>query len=202
MLNAIARPIPGNQFIVAHEFSGMTAGLGANSSIMAFRWAPAPNATAKLAVLLGVTLEGMLQLTGFTAGSGAFRLTKARGFTAPDTGGTSLVPATLEQKARSTFADSALGAGNFVGSTAGALTPGTRTLEAKDFAFLKKFIPAAANSQVFDQVPLYQPRLDQGEHPQVFDANEGFVMRAVVPATGTWEMVARVHWAEVNRWPV
>ena len=85
---------------------------------------------------------------------------------------------------------------------AGALTPGTRTLEAKDFAFLKKFIPAAANSQVFDQVPLYQPRLDQGEHPQVFDANEGFVMRAVVPATGTWEMVARVHWAEVNRWPV
>jgi len=37
-----------------------------------------------------------------------------------------------------------------------------------------------------------------GESPLVFAQNEGFVVRATVPATGTWQFGVTVAWTEVT----
>jgi hypothetical protein len=36
------------------------------------------------------------------------------------------------------------------------------------------------------------------EHPVLLAQNEGFVVRATVPATGTWQFGITVAWAEVT----
>jgi hypothetical protein len=45
--------------------------------------------------------------------------------------------------------------------------------------------------------PIWQ-RNTADEYPVLYEQNEGFVIRATVPATGTWTFEVQVEWAEVD----
>jgi hypothetical protein len=36
-----------------------------------------------------------------------------------------------------------------------------------------------------------------GEHPLILATNEGFVVEATIPATGTWQFALTLEWAEL-----
>lgn len=169
----------------------MAAALAANSDIVQFRWSDA----TRFCRLLEVALTGMYQLTGFTAGAGLFRVGFARTYTANGTGGTAMTLTGDNNQVRTNMGASLLG--DFRVATTAALGAGTKTYDTQDFGNYPKMILAAANTQVFEGVVLYKCETDDGEHPIVFAQNEGFGIRATVPATGTWVFGVRVKWAEL-----
>ncbi len=84
-----------------------------------------------------------------------------------------------------------------IASTA-ALGGGTVTLDTDGIARATGSVTAVAG------VPLVNPSTvmynceGMGEYPIVFAANEGFVIQATVPATGTWTFSVDVKWYEVS----
>ena len=56
---------------------------------------------------------------------------------------------------------------------------------------------AAVFTTVMPGTFLWQ-RNTSDEYPLLFEQNEGFVIRATVPATGTWQFSINVEWAEVD----
>jgi hypothetical protein len=83
-------------------------------------------------------------------------------------------------------------------STTATLTAGTRTLDDQAFGAAQFAVSAATNTvhlSTADGV-LWDPDRHH-EDPIVLAANEGFVIRATVPATGTWQGVVSVDWREV-----
>jgi len=168
----------------------MAAGLAAASDIFQFRWTD----TSNLCVINEVALTGMYQTTAFTAGAGLFQLTLARAFTASGTGGTAATLTGDNQALRTSMGSSLVG--DLRIATTAALGAGTKTYDAQPIGVYAKFILAAGNTQVFEEVTLFSR--DPGtEHPIVLAQNEGFGIRATVPATGVWTVGIRVKWAEV-----
>ena len=169
----------------------VAAAMAANSDIFQFRWTDA----TRLCVVYEVMLEGMYQLTGFTAGAGLFRMGFARSFTAAGTGGTAATLTGDNNALRTSMGTPLLGEARCA-STA-ALGAGTKTYDSQDLGSYPIMILGAANTQVFSQVVLFS-REPGTEHPLVLAQNEGFGIRGTVPATGTWVFSVRVKWAEVT----
>jgi hypothetical protein len=176
----------------------MAAGLAAASPVFSCRWG---DATGKLMVLRQLALEMNSLGTGFTAGLGLFEVVKATGFTVADTGGTAVTPAAGKAKRRTTNADSAIT--DLRQASTATLTAGTRTLDAQPFASIRAQIDVTANK-------VFVPALGGNPHALLFEAyqvkdlplvlaqDEGFIIRATVPATGTWEFRVLMEWQEVN----
>lgn len=79
-------------------------------------------------------------------------------------------------------------------STTATLLSGTRTLDAQAFA-VKSFSVATTTNVIHYDGDLFNA---EQRHPLVLAQNEGFVIRATVPATGVWVGTFSVAWREVK----
>jgi hypothetical protein len=166
----------------------MAAGLAANAEIFQFRWTDA----TRLAVVERVTFDGMGSIVAFAAGVASFYTTAARGWSADGSGGTAITQTGNNMKQRTSFGTTLLGAAR-VASTA-ALTAGTKTLDSQDFGQAVGGVTATAGAGLAPQSMMDVLGLG---YPLVLVTNEGFVIRATVPATGTWTAGFTIHWTEL-----
>ena len=169
----------------------IAAGLAAGSPIYSFRYGG-----ANLAIVRKVVTEADDITTAFAIGTAKLDMVAARLFTASDTGGTAATLTGNNGKLRTSFATTAV-SDLRISSTA-ALAAGTRTLDAQPLASIAFEVGggATANTVLLPTTELYKSAI--GESPFVLAANEGFVVQATVPATGTWFASVRVCWDEVS----
>lgn len=170
----------------------MAAGVVADSEVLQFR-----NPTAGLVVLVTeVSLWAIGDATGFTAGSWWFRLVPARSWTVAGTGGAT--PTIVgEGKLRQSFPNTRLGAGAIRVSTTTALGAGTKTADANGTSSIAGTIGTAAFTNIVSPTA-YLLGGSSPRHPLTLEQNEGFSVRALVPATGTWVFGIQVRWEETS----
>jgi hypothetical protein len=169
----------------------MAAGLAANSEVFQFRWSDA----TRLCIVTSVLWDGLSgNATAFTAGIGKVDLQVARSWTADGSGGSAATLSGNNQKQRTSMGSTLLGAAR-ISSTA-ALTAGTKTLDAHAHGQYSAAFGTATSTQWIPQVDLFHAD-PGGESPLIFAQNEGLVIRATVPATGTWQFGVTVCWTEV-----
>lgn len=174
------------------EVSGtIAAGLAAGSPIFSFR-----NSTANVYVIRSIYLSAGNAGTAFAAGVASFKLIAARTFTVSDSGGTAIAVTGNNGKMRTSFATSGL-ADARIAST-GTLTAGTRTLDATAIGTLVVPISTTASiTMISPGTKIFDAGSSQ-EYPLVLAQNEGFIITATVPATGTWSVAVKVEWDELS----
>jgi hypothetical protein len=167
----------------------MAAGLAAGAEIVQFRFLHASNC----AVIRRVRLYAG-GIGAFAAGAVRFDLIKSLAWTVDGSGGALANVATNNGKKRSsmsTISGSALRV-----ATTAALGAGTKTLDAQALCAVGGSTTAVAGT------PLITPHddlfdADDGNmHPLVLGNQEGFSIRATVPATGTWTFGVDVDFFE------
>ena len=138
-------------------------------------------------------------IAAFAAGAVQANLRIARSWSADGTGGTAISFGTNDQKKRTDFATTLApsATGVRISSTA-ALGAGTKTLDANDLATVGSSISATAGEKLWPPGTILWQRDTHDEYPVLFEQNEGFVIRATVPATGTWTFAVAMEWAEVD----
>jgi len=167
----------------------MAAGLAASANILSFR-----NTSSNFILIRKVTFGMGGLATAFTAGQAIFNMIVARSFTASDTGGTTGALTVNQAKLRTSFGTSTIG--DFRASTTAALAAGTRTLDTDPMASMTIGIGVAVSTIYIPAgTELWEPEV--GQYPLILAQNEGFVIQATVPATGTWVFGGRVTWDEV-----
>lgn len=167
----------------------MAAGLAANSPIFSFR----NSSSTLLALLRRVKVSAWSLGTGFAAGLATMELYRALSWTSADSGGTADSLGASGGKLRNDMASSA--AATIRHSSTGTLTAGTRTLDSSPMEVLEGQITTATNTIFFNRVALWEK--NGAEHPLVLAQNQGFVIQASVPATGTWFFSITPEWDEV-----
>jgi hypothetical protein len=169
----------------------MAAGLAANSEVVQFRWSDA----TRLCVVTSIIFDGLSgSATAFAAGFGKVDLMTARSWTVDGSGGNAATLTGNNCKQRATMGTTLLGSAR-IASTA-ALTAGTKTLDSQALGQYSATFGTGTSTQWIPQFDLFH--IDPGgEHPMVLAQNEGFVLRATVPATGTWQFGMTVCWTEV-----
>lgn len=168
----------------------IAAGMAANGTIFSVRWTHASN----LMLLRNLTFAMSSLSTAFTAGVGSARLIAARSFTASDSGGTASVPTGNSQKRRTSFGNTLIG--DLRIASTGVLTAGTRTLDGTELSNIMFAVGTATNTVYCPATTLWSPNFS-GEWPLVLAQDEGFLVQATVPATGTWQAQINLEWAEV-----
>lgn len=195
-MRAVPRPYDVlGAYILSAESGVMAAGLGAAAPVFSMRWNP--TTVGALALVHRVQVAVGNAGTAFTAGLGSLNLFVARAFTVSDSGGTAQTLTGNNAKLRTSFATSQV-ADMRISSTA-TLTAGTRTLDAVDIGLIGFPVPATTTNnliQALTDILARQP--GDGDWPLVLAANEGFVITATVPATGTWFFQVVVDWMEVT----
>lgn len=167
----------------------MSAALAANSPIFSFRWG-----NSNVCVLNSIKI-GMTTTTAFAAGRIAMQAFFARTFTASDTNGTALTLTGNNCKKRTSFGTTLLTDARI--SATATLAAGTRTLDTQPFGeLLAETIVASANTVWSPNTAIYV-RDTADAYPIVFAQNEGFVIQASVPGTGTWFFSVQVDWLEI-----
>lgn len=180
----------GGCFQITSKSGTMAAGLAANSTIYAFRWTSA----TMNALVRRVRLSAVVLGTGFTAGIVTFDLFEARAWTVADTGGTTDTLTSPNGKLRASMAATALS--EIRHSSTATLTAGTRTLDAQPLETWTAGMGTGTNVS-FNVGPIKLFEKLGAEHPLLLVQNEGFVIRATVPATGTWSFAITPEWDEV-----
>ena len=175
----------------------MAAGLAAGSDIYQARW----TATPQIALIWGVNLDCFFASTAFVAGFANFNLVFARSWTVDGGGGTAATLTGNNNKLRTNMGSSLMGAiRNATGSS--TLTNGTRTLDAQPLGYLPCSVTTTANTNyILGPEGLYGSlsHEDGGNPaPLVLAQNEGIVVRATVPGTGTWGFAISLAWSEVT----
>ena len=168
----------------------MAAGLAAAAEILQFRW----TSTTKLALLKHVHFHAGVDTTGFTAGAAIFNLLVARTFTAAGTGGGTLTLTGNNAKHKTNMESTAIG--EIRVATTAALTAGTKTLDSNPHATIVTGVGTAAGQDIINDHDLTHADF---EHPIMLAADEGFVIQATVPATGTWKFGVEILWEEGER---
>lgn len=175
----------------------IAAALGANSEIFQFRWPEASN----LCLVNNVEISAGANVAAGAAALAAFRMTVARSWTVAGSGGTRITLPANTNKLRTSMGSSLV---NDIGmATTGALTAGTKTLDAQDFSAIAfgigtGAITTAVNLSLISLTHLWDWN-QEGNHPLVLAQNEGFVIRtgAAFPTTMTWHAAVHMSWAEV-----
>lgn len=167
----------------------MAAGLASNSPIFSFRYGGTGNA-----VIRRVTISAANAGTGFAAGVGNFSLYFATAFTASDSGGTAGTLTNNQGDLRTSFP--ATQVSDFRIATTGTLTAGTRTLTTDATANLLFPTSTTASINLTSPGTSIYNQSDASFYPLVLANNEGFVIQATVPATGTWSCTVTVDWEE------
>jgi hypothetical protein len=164
----------------------MAAGLAPNSPIYAFQY-PA----TLLALIRRIRLSAW-SIAAFTAGIATFDLYAARAFTAQDGGG---LAASLGGDAGQLRTSMNASLASITYANTAALSPGTRTLDPDPLHSLPVTCPGTGNTALAGALTLFEKQPDQ--HPLYLVQNEGFVIRASVPAAGTWSFAVTTEWDEV-----
>jgi hypothetical protein len=164
----------------------LNANLAAGSTIYSFYW---PTSTM-LAVITRVRLAAWT-VVGFAAGMATFDLFAARKFTAPDTGGTG---ANLTGDNNNLRTPMGSAEAEIMYSNTLALALGTRTLDLAPID--SRTVTAPTTPNMMFNLPILFEKLS-GEHPLIIMAEEGFVVEATIPATGTWQFALTLEWAEL-----
>lgn len=167
----------------------MAAGLAGGAPVFSFRYG-----AANLAIVRKILIEADNITTAFVAGAAKFDLIAARSFTVSDTGGTAGTLTTNNGKLRTSYATT--GVSDFRISSTATLTAGTRTLDAQPLASVEFAVPTSIDADLLPTTALFQSQV--GESPLILAQNEGFVIQATVPGTGTWVFSVRVCWDEVS----
>lgn len=196
---------------VSYTSGTMAAGLGAAAPIFSVRWGDA----TRTMLVRRVSFLAQNAGTAFTAGLFTFDMIVARSFTVSDSAGVAVVLTGNNQKKRASMGSSLVT--DMRGSSTATLTAGTRTLDALPVSTVKGAVQATvtncfmvpANNGPMTAagiaatgnyggrgIDLWWPEIGNS-WPLVFVQNEGFIIRATVPATGTWLFVVEVEWAEV-----
>jgi len=174
----------------------MAAGLGAAAPVYAFRYTP--SVTGSVAVVRRVTLSAGNAGTGFAAGVANFGLFAARAFTASDTSGTAGTLTGNNGKLKTNQATT--GVGQIMIATTATNTAGTRTLDTDPLGAIEVGVVVAAGAAlVAPNSVLYDPK-NGGDFPLQLVNNEGFVIQATVPATGTWTFCVNTQWDEYSQY--
>ena len=84
-------------------------------------------------------------------------------------------------------------AGEIRASTTATLTAGTRTLDTNAIGIVASSTTATAGQVILPPINLL---LDLAGYPIVLADAEGRVVRATVPATGTWSFALDMDWEE------
>jgi len=194
-MRATLRPIdPGalGAYRISQLSGTMAAGLAANSEVFQFRWSDA----TRLCVVTSVIWDGLSgSATAFAAGFGKVDMLVARSWTADGSGGSAATITGNNAKQRTSMGATLLGASR-IASTA-ALGAGTKTLDTQAVSQYSAAFGTGTSVQWVPQFDLFHAD-PGGESPLVFAQNEGFVVRATVPATGTWQFGVTVAWTEVT----
>jgi len=180
----------GGCFQLTSKSAIMAAGLAAASPIYAFRW----TSSTLLAVIKRITISAWSLNTGFVAGIGTFDVVSARAFTDSDTGGVADTISGNNGKLRTSMASSALA--EIRHSSTASLIAGVRALDAQAIASLNVGVGTVAFTPL-SPTPMTLFEKPQGEHPLILTLNEGFVIQATMPATGTWSFAITPEWDEI-----
>src|SRR6266481_6335678 len=130
--------------------------------------------------------------SGLASGNLAFGAMDTTGAICTNATGGTLT--TNNGKLRTSFATT--GVSDFRIASTATLTAGTRTLDAQPLASVEFAVSTAIDAGLLPTTDLFRPAI--GESPLVLAQNEGFVLQATVPGTGTWVFSARVCWDEVS----
>ena len=164
----------------------------ANGTLFSFRWGDA----TRLCVIQNIRLEVQQTSAAVATIAPVFEALIARAFTVADSAGTALTLTGNSFKKRTSMGTTLVTDMRKSAAAAG-LTVGTRTLDGE--AILQ--MGAAQTITSINQTS-YIKQLDFGpnDHPVVFAANEGFIVRGptiVFGATGTANLILGLDWLEV-----
>lgn len=179
----------------------MAAGLAAASPIYAFKWSTAGLICRVTKVRLTANTDG----TAFAQGSTIFDLIRAQALPAQYTGGATLTLTGKSQGRASRFGASSqqisnTATGNVAIASTATLTAGTPapTLDGNAQQIL---VGGAGANPAIALVPgpglLIDPTEAARQGLELMNG-EGFVIRATVPATGTWKFGVEVEWDEID----
>ena len=182
----------GGTYMLCSKSGTMAAGLASSSPIYSFR-----NASANSLILLHrLKISAWSLGTGFTAGIATFDLFRAASFTGADTGGTTDTITTNNGKLRTSTMNSITALAEIRHSSTATLTAGTRTLDAQPMDSINVGVGTGTNT-VFVPFPTFLlSKKPPEEYPIVLAQNEGIVIQATVPATGTWTFAITPEWSE------
>ena len=190
---------PYGHYAVAVQTGAIAAGASADSEVMQFRW----DTSGKLAIITEVTVTGMRATTAFAVGVITLKATIARAYTVNGSGGTALGFTGDNAALRTNMADSAVS--DFRIATTAALTAGTAVLEDNDIGQITTHSSGgfSAATPIIGSIylpttTLFRADIQNGQYPLVLASDEGFVVRATVPATGVWTLGLLVKWAECD----
>lgn len=173
----------------------MVAGLAANSEIFQFRYT-GPD----VCLIREVRFEGLGSIIAFAAGVVNIQLFKARAWTVDGSGGTALTLSGDQAKQKTSMIQTLNAVTTARMSSTAALTAGTKTLDTNPTSSVVSSVTVTAGDKV-SSGNLYTDV--QGKYPIACVNQEGIVVRATVPATGTWtsavsmiiEIVSATDWA-------
>ena len=176
---------------IATTSGTMAAGLSANSAVWAFR-----TGATNPCLVRRLTLSMWNAGTAFTAGRGNFNVFVGRSFSASySAGGTAATLTGNNNKKKTAFATTSI-AQIYTAST-GAISGATVTLDANPITAVTYQVTATASQVMLQTIDLLDLTGSEPSWPLVLAANEGIVIQATVPATGTWSFQVNVAWEEV-----
>lgn len=176
----------------------MAAALAANSEVFQWRWPDATN----LGLVYKVQISAGANVAATAAAITGFRMTAARSWTVAGSGGTRLTMTGNNAKLRTSMGTTLV---NDIGiSSTGALTAGTKTLDATDLGAVSiGILTGAITVQVSGNIlsagdGILFDASEEGFHPLVCAQNEGFVIRSgvIFPTGMTWQLGVHCVWAE------
>lgn len=168
--------------------TGQVAATLSDSEIFQYRWT---HATQRgLISLIKITaLEG----TAFAAGIGHITLAKATGWTVNGTGGST--PTVTGNEGKLDTSINSQNAPLIRVATTAALGAGTKTIVA-NHSGLVFGVPATASTTLVQNYTLYGD-LEVVARPIILNQNEGVIIRASAPATGTLQVGIQIVWSVV-----
>lgn len=198
-LQAMIVPGGGNYY----RYSGFTgtigAGLGANSELLQFRFL---SGVKSFALVRKVMFDGMgIIAVATAAGAVGFQLTPARAWTVAGSGGTRIAVSGDNLQMETALNNSQVS--DLGIATTGALTVGTKTLDANSQGQALSGVGTAAIT-AYGPSSLVAPqalfRMEDAGMPLVFANQEGFVVRTTHagPTALTYVAGFTVEWAEVT----
>lgn len=157
----------------------MAAGLAANSEVFQLRYT-GPN----VLLIEEVKFDGLGSIVAFAAGVISMQLFRAAGWSVDGSGGTALTLTGDNNKLKTSMPKSLSADTIARASSTAALTAGTKTLNINPLGSLQNGVATATGGTGIPEGALFKPIA--GQYPIALVNQEGIVIRATVPITGTW----------------
>lgn len=180
----------GGCYQAAIRSNTVSAGLTADSIIGVLRYVTAASLVAHLRK---IRLSAWSMGNAFVAGQIYFDAYVARSFTADASGG--IVASISSNTGKMRTSGMMPTAMTLRASDTGALTAGTWILDNSPLDTVGIGAPTTTYTTLLQRALLFERQ--QGEHPMILQNNEGVVIRANVPGTGSWRFSITADWDEV-----